>query len=77
MALKFNIDPITCALNGGEDYELLFTVTPKDLEKVRYMPDVFIIGDIVEPANGVKLFSSGGKLHPMKAQGWNHFEEGK
>ncbi len=77
MALKFNIDPITCALNGGEDYELLFTVNPKDLEKVRYMPDVFIIGDIVEEANGVKLFSTGGKLHPMKAQGWNHFEAEK
>ncbi len=74
MALKFNIDPITCALNGGEDYELLFTVNPRDLDKVRYMPDVFIIGDIVEHANGVKLFSTGGKLHPMKAQGWNHFE---
>jgi thiamine-monophosphate kinase len=41
------------------------------------MPDVFIIGDIVEPANGVKLFSTGGKLHPMKAQGWNHFNEDK
>ena len=74
MALKFNIDPITCALNGGEDYELLFTVNPRDLDKVRYMPDVFIIGDIVEQANGVKLFTSGGNMHAMKAQGWNHFE---
>lgn len=75
MSLKFNIDPITCALNGGEDYELLFTVKESDLDKVRYMPNVYIIGDVVEPVNGVKLFSSGGKMHPMKAQGWNHFKD--
>lgn len=73
MALQFNIDPITCALNGGEDYELLFTVSESDLEKVRYMPDVFIIGEMVDADDGITLHTSGGNIHPMKAQGWVHF----
>jgi thiamine-monophosphate kinase len=74
MALKFRLDPISCALSGGEDYELLFTVTPDDLEKVRYMPDAAIIGEIQEAKDGVKLHSSAGKIHPLKAQGWQHFQ---
>ncbi|MEM6725069.1 MAG: thiamine-phosphate kinase, partial [Bacteroidota bacterium] len=45
-AIDFKIDPITCALSGGEDYELLFTVDPNDLEKVRYMNDIFIMGEV-------------------------------
>lgn len=73
MALKFNLDPITCALSGGEDYELLFTISESDLEKVRYMPDVFIIGEMVDPKDGITLHSSGGNIHPLKAQGWKHF----
>lgn len=74
MSLKFNTDPITCALNGGEDYELLFTVNEKDLEKVKYMPDIYIIGDIVDEKDGIKLHTSGGNIHDIKAQGWNHFD---
>ncbi len=74
MALQFNMDPITAALNGGEDYELLFTVDEKDLEKVRYMPGVYIIGDIVGKEDGIQLHTTGGNRHPLKAQGWNHFE---
>jgi thiamine-monophosphate kinase len=73
MALKFQLDPLTCALNGGEDYELLFTVDPKDLEKVRLMPDIYIMGEITEASEGVKLHSSGGKIHDLVAQGWKHF----
>lgn len=72
-ALDFNLDPITCALSGGEDYELLFTVDPKDLDKVRFMPDIYICGEMVEASEGVNLHSKGGKIHPLKAQGWNHF----
>ena len=72
-ALEFKLNPITCALNGGEDYELLFTVDPGDLEKVKYMPDVFLIGDIVEKSEGVTLHTTGGKIVPMQAQGWKHF----
>lgn len=77
LAIKFNLDPITCALNGGEDYELLFTVDPKDLEKVKYMPNVFLIGDIVEAKDGISLHTTGGNIHPLKAQGWRHFQEDK
>lgn len=73
MALKFQMDPITCALSGGEDYELLFTVDPKDLEKVKYMPDIYIMGEIVEAKDGINLHTKGGNIHPIKAQGWKHF----
>lgn len=72
-ALEFNLDPITCALSGGEDYELLFTVDPKDLDKVRFLPDIYICGEMTEASEGVKLHSKGGNIHPLKAQGWNHF----
>ncbi|MBK8966389.1 MAG: thiamine-phosphate kinase [Saprospiraceae bacterium] len=73
MALQFKLDPITCALNGGEDYELLFTIDPKDTEKVRFLPDIYIAGEILEADAGIKLNTKGGKLHEIKAQGWKHF----
>lgn len=72
-ALEFKLDPITCALHGGEDYELLFTIDEKDLEKIRFMPEVFIIGEISNPEDGIKLHTTGGNIHPITAQGWNHF----
>ncbi len=72
-ALEFHLDPITCALHGGEDYELLFTVDPKDLEKVRYMDSVYIIGEMTRQEDGLKLHTSGGQIHPLTAQGWTHF----
>jgi len=74
MALKFNLDPITCALSGGEDYELLFTIDPKDLEKVRFMPDIFICGEIIDKEHGLQLHTKGGNVHDIKAQGWQHFK---
>ena len=77
LAIKFNLDPITCALNGGEDYELLFTVNPKDLEKIRFLPDIHIIGEIVPPEDGIKLHTKGGNIHHIKAQGWQHFNPNK
>jgi thiamine-monophosphate kinase len=73
MALKFQLDPLTCALNGGEDYELLFTIDPKDVEKIRYLPDIYIMGEITEASEGVKLHTTGGKRHDLLAQGWRHF----
>ncbi|MCB0644099.1 MAG: thiamine-monophosphate kinase, partial [Phaeodactylibacter sp.] len=73
MALKFKLDPITCALSGGEDYELLFTIDPKDVEKVRFLPDIYIAGEIVPKADGIQLHTKGGNLHPIQAQGWQHF----
>ncbi|MEE9439524.1 MAG: thiamine-phosphate kinase [Saprospiraceae bacterium] len=74
-AIKMGLGPMTCALNGGEDYELLFTIKQEDLEKVKYMPDVYLIGEIVSRADGITLHTTGGKVHPLKAQGWNHFDE--
>lgn len=73
MAFKFNIDPTTAALNGGEDYELLFTIDPGDRAIVNQMPDATIIGQITEPGSGVVLHSKAGLIHPLKAQGWQHF----
>ena len=73
MAIKFQLDPVTTALNGGEDYELLFTVDEKDLEKIRLMPSVYIIGEITDRKDGITLHTTGGNIHPLKAQGWNHF----
>jgi thiamine-monophosphate kinase len=71
-AIKFNLDPITCALSGGEDYELLFTVDPSDLEKVKYLPDIYIAGEITPAKDGIKLHTKGGNIHDIKAQGWQH-----
>ncbi len=73
MAIKFKLDPITCALSGGEDYELLFTIEEKDLPAVRLLPDIYIMGEIVPKEDGVKLHTKGGNIHPIKAQGWDHF----
>lgn len=72
-AIEFRLDPITCALHGGEDYELLFAVTPADLDKVRFMDSVYIIGEITPAEDGVKLHTSGGQIHALTAQGWKHF----
>lgn len=74
MALKFQLDPITCALSGGEDYELLFTIDPKDVEKIKYLPDIYIAGEITAPDDGIRLHTKGGNIHPILAQGWNHFK---
>ncbi|HMN89941.1 MAG TPA: thiamine-phosphate kinase [Saprospiraceae bacterium] len=73
MALKFQLDPITCALNGGEDYELLFTIAPQDVDKIRFLPDIYIAGEIVEAKDGIKLHTKGGNIHELQAQGWTHF----
>lgn len=73
LALKFKLDPITCALNGGEDYELLFTIDLKDVEKVKYLPEIYIAGEILDAKDGIKLNTKGGNLHDLKAQGWVHF----
>lgn len=74
MAIKFQMDPITTALNGGEDYELLFSIKEEDLEKIRLMPSVYIIGEITKKEDGITLHTSGGNVHALKAQGWDHFE---
>ncbi len=74
MALQFNIDPITCALSGGEDYELLFTIQPEDETKIAGEDAFSIVGQITEKEGGCVLVTKSGNRHPLKAQGWNHFE---
>jgi thiamine-monophosphate kinase len=75
MALKFNMDPTTCALNGGEDYELLFTIEPEDETKLGADENFSIIGQITKKEDGCFLISKSGNRHQLKAQGWNHFGE--
>ncbi|CAN5873517.1 thiamine-phosphate kinase [soil metagenome] len=72
-AEEFKIDPVTCILNGGEDYELLFTAPLSDLDKLRNHPDITLIGKITEAGEGINLATPAGNLHPIKAQGWKHF----
>lgn len=71
MALKFNLDPINCALNGGEDYELLFTVDPSQREILDTIGDIAIVGDILEKAEGTKLETKNGNRFDLVAGGWN------
>jgi len=73
LAIKFSLDPVSCALSGGEDYELLFTIDPKDIDKIKYLPDIYIMGEMTEPSEGVVLHTKGGNIHPLQAQGWIHF----
>jgi thiamine-monophosphate kinase len=72
-AREFNLDPTVCALSGGEDYELLFTVKQADYDKINNDVDVSIIGYITEPSAGCNLISKAGAVHELKAQGWNAF----
>lgn len=74
-ALEFGIDPINCALSGGEDYELLFTILPSDRTKVKQHPDISIIGEILDENLGVKLFTKGGNYHDLIALGWNSLKD--
>jgi thiamine-monophosphate kinase len=73
MAREFDLDPTTCALNGGEDYELLFTITQADYEKVKNSPDITVIGHCTDAASGIHLISKSGNTHALKAQGWKAF----
>jgi thiamine-monophosphate kinase len=72
-AMEFNIDPITCALNGGEDYELLFTIKQSDLEKLKNHPDIHFIGHIHSNATQNLMITKMGSVIPLRAQGWKHF----
>lgn len=70
-AREFNLDPTVCALNGGEDYELLFTIDLSDYDKVKGNPNITVIGHMTNKSAGVNLIVKDGSLHPIQAQGWD------
>jgi thiamine-monophosphate kinase len=73
-AYKLQLDPTACALSGGEDYELLFTVAQADYEKIKANPAITVIGYMTEAAEGKNLITRGGNKHALVAQGWNHLK---
>ena len=75
MAEELNMNVTTCALNGGEDYELLFTVPLADNEKVSQMENVRVIGYITKPELGLALITRDGQEFELKAQGWNPLKQ--
>lgn len=75
MAEELNLNVTTCALNGGEDYELLFTVPLSDNEKVARLDDIRIIGYITKPELGMALITRDGQEFELRAQGWNPLRE--
>ncbi len=72
-AMEFNLDPITCALNGGEDYELLFTIRQSDMEKIKNHPDIHFIGHVHSNPSQNVMITKQGSVIPLRAQGWDHF----
>jgi thiamine-monophosphate kinase len=70
-AFKFNLDPTACALSGGEDYELLFTMKQDDYEKITLSEQISVIGYITDQEAGAHIITKGGGKHPITAQGWN------
>lgn len=75
MAEEFNMNLTTCALNGGEDYELLFTIPIADHEKVAELEGIKLIGHITKPELGCALITRDGQEFELKAQGWNSLKE--
>jgi thiamine-monophosphate kinase len=72
-AFKFEIDPTACALSGGEDYELLFTLPQADYEKLVFNEEISVIGYMTEPEEGATIITKGGNKHKLTAQGWQAF----
>ena len=73
-AFKFNLDPTACALSGGEDYELLFTLKQEDYEIIKENSDISVIGYMTEAEKGTNIYTKGGNTFPITAQGWNAFK---
>ena len=69
------MQPITCVMNGGEDYELLFTIDQKEYEKLKDHPDIHFIGNIEQEDKGAGIVTKSGTWIALKAQGWNHFKQ--
>ena len=73
-AFKFEIDPTACALSGGEDYELLFTVSQTDYDKLVLNEDISVVGYMTDVEEGANIITKGGGKHAVTAQGWNHLK---
>ena len=73
-AIDFNLDPATCVLNGGEDYELLFTIKQSDFDKVKGNPNMSIIGHMTHPNDGIYFIDKNGSAIELQAMGWDHFK---
>jgi thiamine-monophosphate kinase len=73
-AFKFGLDPTVCALNGGEDYELIFTLKQADYDKITLNEEIAVIGYMTEVNEGCKLHTKGGNIFDLTAQGWNAFK---
>jgi thiamine-monophosphate kinase len=74
-AFKFEIDPTACALSGGEDYELLFTIAQSDYDKLVLNEQISVVGYMTEAEQGVHILTKGGGKHKLTAQGWNHLKQ--
>lgn len=74
-AFKFEIDPTACALSGGEDYELLFTIPPEEYEKLVLNEEISVVGYMTAPEEGAHIITRGGNRHAITAQGWNHLQQ--
>lgn len=75
VARDFELDPTLCALSGGEDYELLFTISQSDYEKIKNLPDFSIIGHITDKQSGNMMVTKNGVIVPLKAQGWDGIKD--
>ena len=76
MAEEMNLNVVTAALNGGEDYELVFTASLNDYDKIIMMEDVNIIGYVTKPEMGYYLIGREGEEIQLQAQGWNSLKQG-
>ncbi|MFM8711734.1 MAG: thiamine-phosphate kinase [Sphingomonadales bacterium] len=74
-AYKFELDPTACALSGGEDYELLFTLSQADYDKLVLNEQISVIGYMTDADQGARIITKGGSTHPLTAQGWNHLQQ--
>ncbi|MFY7706944.1 MAG: thiamine-phosphate kinase [Flavobacteriales bacterium] len=76
-AKEFNLDYTTAALNGGEEYELLFTIKQSDFEKIQGNPNFSVIGHITDESSGCRMITKAGEGIALKAQGWNALKPGE
>ncbi len=74
-AFKLELDPTACALSGGEDYELLFTIGQDEYEKLLTNEQISVVGHVTDADQGAHIITRGGNKHPLTAQGWNAFKK--